>query len=140
MSGAAGGFRPAPEADPITRPFWEAAERGELAVQRCPACGRWIHYPRAVCLGCGGTQLSFEPVSGNGTLYSWSWAHRPAGRAFADKQPYLVALVELEEGVRMMTTLDDVDPDDLTVGMPVRLSRFEPTAEDGPPVPIFMVA
>ena len=137
---ASGGWRPAPEADPITRPFWEAAERGELVVQRCSSCDRWIHYPRVVCPGCSGSTLTFEPVSGDGTLYSWSWAHRPAGRAFAERAPHLVAMVELEQGVRMMTTLDDVDPEHLTVGAPVRLSRFEKTAEDGPPVPIFRLA
>ena len=133
-------FRPPPEPDPTTAPFWDAARRGELVVQRCRRCGLWVHYPRAVCPGCMESDLSFEAVSGRGSVYSFTWAHRPSGQAFAPRVPYVVALVELEEGVRLMTTLVDARPDDVAVGRPVRLAGFEPTVEDGPPVPVFSLA
>ena len=130
-------MKPGPEPDPLTEPFWEAARRGRLVIQRCGGCRRFIHYPRVVCPSCLSHDLAFEEASGRGSIYSFTWAHRPAGRAFADALPYLVVLVELEEGVRLMTTIPGADPDAVVVGAPVHLLRFEPTADDGPPVPVF---
>jgi uncharacterized OB-fold protein len=106
-------------------------------IQRCRSCSQWIHYPRVVCPSCLSGDLAFEPVAGTGTVYSYTWAHRAAGRAFADAVPYLVAIVELDEGVRLMTTMADASHDDVAVGKAVTLAGFEETAEGGPPVPIF---
>jgi uncharacterized OB-fold protein len=86
------------------------------------------------------TALSFAPASGRGVVYSYTWAHRPGGRAFVGQEPYPIVVVELAEGVRMMTSLPGVSHDDLRVDAPVELAGFEPTAEDGPPVPVFRLS
>jgi uncharacterized OB-fold protein len=112
----------------VTAGFWAATARGELAIQRCTACSRFQHPPRAVCAACGGTDLAFASVSGRGTLYS----HTVVERAFLPELrlvvPYAIGLVDLAEGPRLMAGLR-IDPDALAIDLPV-VATFEPvTAE-----------
>ncbi|MCS6924895.1 MAG: OB-fold domain-containing protein [Candidatus Binatia bacterium] len=89
--------RPLPVADDLSRPFWEAARQHRLVVQRCQACGYFNHPPRSACDACLSPQLCFEPVSGRGTIYSFTVMHQPAVAGFAEQLPYLNILVELDE-------------------------------------------
>ncbi|MEW6299567.1 MAG: OB-fold domain-containing protein [Thermodesulfobacteriota bacterium] len=89
--------RPRPVVDDLSRPFWEAAKQRQLVVQRCQACGHFNHPPRPACDACLSQQLRFEPVSGRGTIYSFTVMHQPNVAGFEEQLPYLNILVELEE-------------------------------------------
>lgn len=93
--------RPLPVADELSRPFWEAARQHRLVVQRCQACGYFNHPPRPACDVCLSQQLRFEPVSGRGTIYSFTVMHQPTVAGFAEQLPYLNILVELDEQPRL---------------------------------------
>ena len=106
-----------------TRGFWEAAAREELAIPRCAACGRYQWYPRERCRACDAAELPWTPVSGRGTLFSWAVVRRALVPAFADKLPFVSALVALVEdpGVRVVTNLVDCAPEALRAELPVRV-------------------
>jgi uncharacterized OB-fold protein len=94
--------RPAPVATEATRPFWEAARQHRLVIQHCTACGKPQFYPRAFCRHCLSDKLDWRECSGRGHIYTFTINHRAANAHMADKLPYAVAVVTLEEGVRMM--------------------------------------
>ena len=134
---------PVPVADIDSAPFWDGLRRHELAILRCPECRTWVHPPQASCPGCLSLRLGPEPVSGNGTVYSFTVANREFAPGI--KPPYVVALVDLEEeGVRLVTNLVNLAVGDVRIGLGVRvvfcdldldgedatLAYFEP-AEDG---------
>lgn len=119
---------PAPEANPETRPFWEAAAQGRLLIGKCKACGKPHYYPRALCPFCGSDATEFVQAGGGGSVYSYSVMRRVP-------VPYALAYVTLDEGVTMMTNIVDCDLDAIRIGQRVRVV-FKPT-EGGPPVPMF---
>jgi uncharacterized OB-fold protein len=100
-----------------------------LVVQRCDECGQYQLYGRALCTHCGGP-VSWVDASGRGTVYSYTVIRQNYQRPWRDMIPYVVALVDLEEGPRLMTNIVGCDPESVTVGMPVR-ARFEPAGEPG---------
>ncbi len=110
-------------ATPESRPFWEAARRHELSLQRCRACARWVFYPRAVCPHCLADDLEWLRASGRGTLHTFTVVYR-GQRGFSLPAPYVIAIVELEEGPRLMTNLVGVaaDPTQIRIGMPVEIA------------------
>jgi uncharacterized protein len=115
-----------PVPDAVTRPFWDGVAEGVLRVQRCVACDRHLFYPRAVCPYCMASDLEWTEASGVGEVHSFTVVHR-APPDYRDEVPYVVALVDLDEGVRMMTRLVDVEPGAVTVGMRVEVvMRGEP--------------
>jgi uncharacterized OB-fold protein len=115
-----------PVPDAVTQPFWEGVAEGVLRLQRCRACGRHVFYPRAVCPSCMACDLEWVEASGSGEVHSFTVVHR-APPDHRDEVPYVVALVDLDEGVRMMTRLVDVAPAAVSVGMPVEVAmRGEP--------------
>ncbi len=118
--------------DDDTRPFWDAAQRGELAVPRCDACGRWCWFPRTTCRGCGATSLTWTAVSGRGSLYSWAVVRHAFLPAFADKVPFVSGLVALDEdpAVRIVTNLVDCEPDELVPDSAVEVT-FRPLTFGG---------
>jgi uncharacterized OB-fold protein len=120
--------RPLPAIDDESRPYWDAAREHRLLIQRCSACGEHVFYPRAACPHCHDARLEWVEASGRGTVYSFTVARRPAGPWFADKTPYVVALVELEEGPRLLGTLR-VEPEAARVGQRVRVA-FEDASDD----------
>ncbi|GAA5067653.1 hypothetical protein HNP84_005678 [Thermocatellispora tengchongensis] len=132
--------KPVPKPTPDTLPFWEGAAAGELRVQRCTACARHYFYPRPACPRCGSQDVEWVATGGRATLYSYVISHRPAP-GFEHEGPYAIAVVELEEGVRMMTNIVNVEatPENLVLDMPlrvvfeerggVRLPLFEPAYE-----------
>ena len=96
---------PVPEPSTVSTPFWAATEKHQLVMQRCQSCHRLVWYPRSVCPHCGGFSLRWEQLSGQGVVYAVSVHHRPAHPAFADRVPYAVVLVDLDEGIRMMSNV-----------------------------------
>lgn len=122
---------PAPEPNPETKRFWEAAAQGQLLLKKCGDCGEVHYYPRALCPFCGSDRTDWQPASGRGTVYSWSVMRRA-------ETPYAIAYVTLDEGVTMMTNIVDCDLDGIRIGQPVRVV-FKPTA-GGPPLPAFTPA
>ncbi|MPY92160.1 MAG: hypothetical protein GEV08_03570 [Acidimicrobiia bacterium] len=130
-------MRPRPnEPSPVTLPFWEATGRGELLIQRCPACAAAIFYPRPACPACGNQQLGWETASGRGTVHTFSVARRPTHPKFTGDEPYVVAVVALDEGPRMTTNIVECDPGEVRIGMPVELV-FDEVGEDGFALPLF---
>jgi len=110
-------MKPVPDAD--TKPYWDGIAAGELRLQRCAACGRAVFYPRAVCPHCFGGPLGWFTAAGTGRIYSYTVVHRGFGD-FAGQVPFTVALVDLDEGARMMTRI--VGTGDVEVGMRVRMT------------------
>ncbi len=121
---------PLPVPTPETRPFWEASRRHELVVQRCRACGRHFFYPRAACPHCLSGDLEWQPVSGRGTVHTFTVVHR-GQRNFPLPTPYVIAIVELAEGPRLMTNLVGIeaDPAKIRIGLPVEVVFEDVTAE-----------
>ena len=97
--------------DPLTDFFWAGAREGRLLIQRCQACGTYVHLPRPVCRACRSFDLAPEQVSGRGTVYTFTETHRPFHPFFVDRVPYLLAAVELEEqaGLRVLSNLVGMD-------------------------------
>jgi uncharacterized OB-fold protein len=115
-----------PVPDAVSGPFWEGVAEGVLRLQRCRTCGRHVFYPRAVCPHCTGAELEWVEAAGTGRVHSFTVVHR-APAEYRDEVPYVVALVDLDEGVRLMTRLVDVAPAEVRVEMPVEVSiRGEP--------------
>jgi uncharacterized OB-fold protein len=96
---------PIPDAD--TQPFWDGVARGELLVQRCARCAAWLWQPRPVCSRCHAPDPVWTRVSGAGRVASWTVIRPPTLPAWAEKVPFVVLLVELDEGVRMVGYLVD---------------------------------
>lgn len=127
--------RTAPEPTPHTAPFWEATRARRLVLQWCAACDEPVWYPREVCPRCGGTEHEWRESSGAGEVYAVTVMHRAGVPQMADRVPYTVALVELDDGVRMMSNVVGCPPGDVTVGMRVRCT-WEPL-DDGRHLPQF---
>ncbi len=107
--------------DSDSRPYWEGLAQGELRIQRCDACARAVFYPRALCPHCFSERLLWIVASGKGTIYSYTVAYQAFG-PFATETPFVVAIVELEEGVRMMTRIVDASRERITVGATVQVT------------------
>jgi uncharacterized protein len=89
--------RPIPVPNEWTKPFWEAAKQGVLVLQRCQSCGHFQHPPYATCVNCISTDLTFEPVQGKGTIYSYTIMYHTGDQRFAAAVPYASIIVELDE-------------------------------------------
>jgi uncharacterized OB-fold protein len=134
-----------PPVGPDSAPFWDATRDQRLLIQWCTACDRGIFYPRSFCPFCGtsatsgssGSTLEWRAASGRATVHAATVEHRPAatGATFSDGRPYVVALVDLEEGVRMMTNVVGCPPEDVVIGMAVSVT-WEPLS-DGRHLPLF---
>ena len=111
---------PRPNAYMHTQPFWDAAEQGHLVIQYCCATGQFQHFPRPVSLYTGRRVLEWREVSGRGTLYSWTLTLSP-WPGHEGRVPYICALVDLDEGVRLLANLYHCEPAALRIGVPVRL-------------------
>jgi hypothetical protein len=120
--------RPAPRPDPESASYWAASVEGRLVVQRCTACGHHQLYARAHCLACR-SPVEWVDVSGRGTIYSYTVIRQNFSRAFRELLPYVVALVDLDEGPRLMTNIVNCEPGDVRVGMPVSV-RFEAVSDE----------
>ncbi|MGO9872865.1 MAG: Zn-ribbon domain-containing OB-fold protein [Acidimicrobiia bacterium] len=125
--------RPAPRPTDDGAFYWDAASRHELVAQCCTVCGNLRHPPRPMCPHCRSLDWHEQRLAGTASLYSYAVLHHPRSPRF--DYPVLVALVDLDEGVRIVTNLVGIEPEDVRIGM--RLSvEFEPTS-DGGTVPVF---
>jgi len=112
---------PPPLANSTTLPWWEAAAEHRLVVQRCTSCDHRRFPPAPVCPECRSAESDWAEVSGAGEVYTYTIVHRPI--AADQKLPYVIAVIALADsgGIRMISNLVDVDPDELEIGLPVEL-------------------
>lgn len=128
-----------PTIDSASAPYWEAAREGRLLIAECGACGEVHHYPRPLCPYCWSENVHPVQANGTGTLYTYSTVYVNDLAPFKERLPYVAAIVELDEGPRLMTTIDGVEPERLRVGMAVK-AVFRPLDEkdsEGPYLPVF---
>lgn len=100
-----------------SRPYWDGLAAGQIRMQRCDDCQGWVFYPRAFCPACSSRALTWTPVTGTPTLYSYTVAQVPVAKVFAYLGKPILAVVELANGVRVPTRLVDVEPEAVTIGM-----------------------
>ncbi len=126
--------KPVPKPTPETEHYWEGTKLGELRIQRCNECGQAYFYPRPSCPHCSSTDVTWVRASGQARLHTYLISHRPAP-GFTDEVPYAIAVVELEEGPRMMTNIVGVEntPEALVLDMALEVA-FEPRGEQSVPV------
>lgn len=129
-------LRTQPTRSAFSEPWFEACNAGRLLIQHCGGCGHYQFYPRIVCRHCGAAEPAWVEASGRGVIASFTVVRRPISEAYA--APYVVALVDLEEGPRMMSNIVSAVQDDLQIGMAVSL-RFESWSDDVA-LPVFTVA
>jgi uncharacterized OB-fold protein len=118
-----------PRIDEESRGYWEALARHELYFQRCRDCGRKRFYPRALCPNCLSSATEWVRASGRATVYSFTVTHQNQAPGFREELPYVLALVELEEGVRMMSNVIGCAPDQVRIGMAVEVVFEDATPE-----------
>lgn len=110
-----------PQPTPETASYWEACRRHELTIQYCSACGRYQFYPRIVCTNCMSDKLEWVQAAGRGQVVSYTLVHRAVSQAYADEVPYVIALIQLQEGPQMMSTVVQCDPGSVKIGMAVEV-------------------
>lgn len=135
--------KPLPQINAVTRPFWSAAAQGRLSMPRCRECAAFTFPPRPSCGECGSENLDWTDLSGRGQVYSFTVIRQivgaPAARAFERDVPYVVALIDLDEGPRITSNVIGCPVEAVAIGMPVevtfeqaspeiRLPKFKPLA------------
>ena len=133
--------KPVPEISEINREYFDGCVAGELRIRTCNACAARFRFAHAWCPQCWSSQLGWQRASGHARVSHFTVVHMAPVPAFQAESPYVLAMVELDEGVRMMTNIVDCDPEIVRVGMEVRV-RFEPRGETRVPVfvPLLSVA
>ena len=121
--------KPLPQIDADSAPFWRGTRERRLMLPHCRACGRPHFPPRALCPHCHGDGIEWKRASGEGTIYTYTVARRAAGPAFEDDVPYVVALIELAEGARMMSNVIAEDISAVKIGAAVRVT-FERASDE----------
>jgi uncharacterized OB-fold protein len=124
--------KPLPPITPDTAPFWAGCRAGTLLYQHCRRCDRVQFYPRAICTRCGGTSLEWRRSAGTGTVYAVTVVYRPPSSAFKADVPYAIALIDLDEGFRMMANVFSGDPEAVAIGDRVRVT-FERRGDQAVP-------
>jgi uncharacterized OB-fold protein len=133
--------KPLPVVTEENRPFWEGCLQGKLLLQQCSECHLYQFYPRLYCLHCNHDTLQWVEVRGRGTIYSYTIIHQNKSPEFGHDTPYNVAIVQLEEGPRLLSNIVDIEVTDLKVDLPVTvifdqvnetiaIPRFRPLRED----------
>ena len=121
--------KPVPTISPELRPFFDAAKRRELVVQRCRGCGALRFPAREICSQCLSRQVEWVPVSGRGEIFSYNVMHQVYHPGFATEVPYAVVVVQLDEGAKMISNLVGVAPQDIRIGMRVEVV-FEDVSDE----------
>ena len=111
--------KPLPIVTVENRPFWEGCQQGKLLLQYCTACHQHQFYPRLYCMQCGSTALRWDEASGQGVIYSYTIIRQNKSPEFVNDTPYNVAIVQLQEGPRMLSDIVEIDPGELRVDLPV---------------------
>lgn len=131
--------KPLPHIDEENRPWWEATQRHELYIQKCRDCGDLRFHPRALCTNCQSSNTEWVKCKGTGHIYTFTVTNQNGASGFRDSLPYVLAWVELDEGVKLMTNIVDCPPEQVKIDMPVEavfddvtpevtLVKFHPTA------------
>lgn len=120
---------PLPKPDNDSAVYWDAARSHKLVIQQCLECQKFRFYPRSVCPHCLSDTFEWREASGRGRIYSFTVIHRAPTPAFRDRVPYVLALIELQEGVRMMTNIVGCDPESVEIGKAVEVTFDDVTDE-----------
>jgi uncharacterized OB-fold protein len=123
--------RPLPTPSALTAGFWDAARDHRLVLQRCDGCGELRHYPQPMCPRCHSTAWSWSPVSGRGTIHTFTVTHQAFHPAWSGRGAYAVATITLEEGPRMVSDLPPADTDRVAIGSPVECWFEDHVLDDG---------
>lgn len=121
--------KPLPLMEGLTREFYNWCRQGELRFQRCTSCKKFRHVPREICAECNSFDWEWVRSSGKGTVFTWTVIERALHPAFMESTPMAPVVVEMEEGVRMLSHVVDCPPDQLEIGMPVEV-EFEAATDE----------
>jgi uncharacterized protein len=121
--------KPLPHLDEENRPWWEALKRHELYIQKCGGCGDTRYYPRALCTNCMSAKIEWIKCSGRGKVYTFTATYQNQTPGFRESLPYIMAYVELDEGLKMLTNIIDCPPEQVKIGMPVEVVYEDVTPE-----------
>jgi uncharacterized OB-fold protein len=121
--------KPLPAPEGLTREFYDWCGKHELRFQRCTGCGTWRHVPRELCAECGSWDWEWARSSGRGSVFTWTVVVHALHPAFREDTPFAPTVVELEEGVRLLSRVVDCPPDQLEIGMPVEVVFDDVTPE-----------
>ena len=122
-------FRLLPRLTPETEPFWTGGAEGALRFWRCQSCGYWLHPPGPLCPECLSKELAVEVVSGDAVLHTYTVNHRAPNAFMKARLPYVVAIVELDEGPRLMANIQGEGALDAAIGKRVKV-LFEPVSDE----------
>jgi uncharacterized protein len=122
-------LKPLPSIDEESRPWWEALKRHELYIQKCRACGALRYYPRALCPECLSSATEWLRVAGKGRVYTFTVTRQNQLTGFRESLPYVLAYVELEDGVKLLTNIVDCKPEEAQIGMAVEAVFDDVTGE-----------
>jgi uncharacterized OB-fold protein len=121
--------KPLPEFRPETQPYWDACKRHKLVLPKCKTCGRFFFYPRALCPNCMSQDLEWVEASGKAKVWTFATHHMGPSKAYKGEPPYVVAMIEIQEGVMMMTNIVNCKPEDVRIGMDVEVVFDDVTSE-----------
>ncbi len=121
--------KPLPHLDEENRPWWEALKRHELYLQKCRDCGALRYYPRALCPECLSSRTDWIRARGTGKVYTFTITYQNTAPGFRESLPYVLAYVELDEGLKMLTNIIDCRPEEVRIGMPVAVVFEDVTPE-----------
>lgn len=113
--------KPGPHPTPVSQPFWDAAEQERLVLQHCRSCDRHVFYPRQRCPYCWSAALDWREAGGRGVVASFIGVYKPGHPAFVDAVPYVVALIDLEEGPRLLSNVVNRTPEESLIGQAVEV-------------------
>lgn len=121
--------RPLPQPTHITQPYWDAAKEHRLVIQECACCKARQFYPREFCTACLSERIEWIECGGMGTVYTYTINRRASNASLGDKVPYVVAAIDLDEGIRMMANIVDSAPEAVRIGSRVRVC-FEKVTDE----------
>jgi hypothetical protein len=127
--------RPLPIPSPETQPFWDACKEDRFLIQECEDCGKFQYHYRGFCCHCWSERVLDVELAGTATVWTFTVIERNRMDGFKDLVPYIVALVEVPQGLKILSNVINCNPDDVEIGMPVRLTFVD--AEDGLRMPMF---
>ncbi len=121
--------KPLPQSTPWSKPFWEGCKKHELLIQKCQDCQKYIFYPKMFCPDCLSSNLKWVKSSGKGKVYSYMVVYSYQPTEFDEDLPYVVAIIELEEGVRLMSDVIGCPPETVNCDMKVGVVFDDVTEE-----------
>ena len=110
-----------PQATPETKTYWEGCRQHQLLIQQCSKCSKYQFYPRIICTACMSNNIEWVKASGCGHIVSYTIVRRAISEAYAADVPYVIALIQLDEGPTMMSNVINFEPDKIVIGMPVEV-------------------